>query len=230
MAVKIYFPETGGYDIGRNPAFDSDSDPHLNVTVIHTTSEGTFAALKFATDLTAHLGARIRLVALQLVPFRLPIEEPMVSTSFLRQRQLALVSKLGLSEGEVDIQICLCRNERRALLEFLPARSLVILGGVRRWWRRNADWKSGFWTSATMSYLPLSDLRTLSFLTTYELCSDPVSCTKPSARPVLQPFAIFPAITAASRRAHCTCIPSRCLCYCLWIIYFIWCPVRSVER
>jgi hypothetical protein len=135
MGSLRFTPEIGGCDIGNDSAAGSDFDFHLKVTVIHTHPEGTLAALRLARDLTRDLGLRLGLVALQLVPFRLPIEEPMVSTHFLRQRQSLLVANAGLSEGEVDIQVLLCRNERKALALCLSSRSVIVVGGRRRWWR-----------------------------------------------------------------------------------------------
>ena len=135
MTLRSYAPEIGGGDIGHDSAYGSEFDPHLKVTVIHTIPEGTLSALRFARDLAKNLGVRIDLVAIQLVPFRLAIDEPMVSTNFLHQRQSLLVAKAGIDEDRVSIHVCLSRDQKNALAQFLPARSLIVIGGSRRWWR-----------------------------------------------------------------------------------------------
>lgn len=134
-ASGTYAPEFGGYDSGHDDAFGSDFDPHFKVTVIHTTPEGTLSSLKTAFDLSKELGVRIGLVAMQEVPFRLPLEQPLVSTDFLRQRQSALVTQAGLDQETVTINIYLCRDQRIALSKFLKPHSLIIVGGKHRWWR-----------------------------------------------------------------------------------------------
>jgi hypothetical protein len=131
----IHTPETNGCDIGHDSDFGSEFDPHLRVTVIHTTSEGTLEALRLACGLAKDLGVRIAVLAIQLVPFRLSLEQPLVSTNFLRQRLSALAAKVGLGDEEVTLQIYLCRDERQALAKFLPPKSLVVVGGQRGWWR-----------------------------------------------------------------------------------------------
>jgi hypothetical protein len=135
MAPQSYAPEIGGCDIGHDSAFSSDFDPHLKVTVIHTTPEGTLGALRLAHDFARNLAVRIELVAIQVVPFRLAIDEPMVSTNFLHRRQSLLVAKAGIDEDDVSLHVCLSRDQKHALAQFLPARCLIVIGGSRRWWR-----------------------------------------------------------------------------------------------
>jgi len=137
---RIHMPAAGGYDAGYDDIFASNFDPHLRLTVIHTTTEGTLCALKLANRLVKDLSARIRLVATEVVPFRLPLEYPMISTNFLRQRQTRLVEEAGLEADTVSIEICLCREPKKALREYLPPGSLVIIGGKKLWWRVEQRW------------------------------------------------------------------------------------------
>jgi hypothetical protein len=127
--------EFGGSDGGYAEHFASNFDPHLNLTVIHTTPEGTLAALKTASDLARGLHARISLVMVQVVPFRLRLGTPMISMQFLRTREARLVAQSGLDENMVSIEICLCREPKIALRQCLPIGSLVVMGGKQRWWR-----------------------------------------------------------------------------------------------
>jgi hypothetical protein len=127
-------PEIGGCDAGYDDNFSANFDPHLQLTIIHTIPEGTLCALRLAIGFAKDLSAKIRLVATEVVPFRLPLEYPMISTQFLRQRQALLVAEAGIDEEAVTIEICLCRDPKTALREFLAPRSLIMLGGKRRWW------------------------------------------------------------------------------------------------
>jgi hypothetical protein len=79
------------------------------------------------------------LLAVQLVPFRLPIEESIVSPAFLEQRQALLVARTGLGEDEVNIRVCLARDRKAALATLLPPNSLVVIGGRRNWWRQERN-------------------------------------------------------------------------------------------
>jgi hypothetical protein len=106
-------------------------DAGLEVNVIFTTTEGTLAALKAAARLTTYLNARIRLIMLQAVPHRLPLERPPVSIEFTVQRICDLASAAGV---ESDALLVLCRDERRTLIEFLKSKSLVLLGGRKLLW------------------------------------------------------------------------------------------------
>lgn len=136
-------PEVGGCDAGYDHKFSANFDPHFQLTVIHTKPEGTLRGLTLASVFAKDLSAKIRLVATEVVPFRLPLECPMISRRFLRQRQALLVREAGIDEEAVTIQICLCRDPQMALREFLAPRSLLVVGGKRRWWtpeRRLSKW------------------------------------------------------------------------------------------
>ncbi len=135
MHTTLYAQGLDEHNAGHDDAFVAPFDAHVIVTVIHTTDDGTVSALKAACDLAKSLGIQIRLVATQEVPFRLALEEPLVSTNFLRQRRALLVFQAGIDPDEVTVQILLCRNEKRALTEFLTPRSLIAIGGNRQWWR-----------------------------------------------------------------------------------------------
>jgi hypothetical protein len=67
----------------------------------------------------------------------------MISTQFLKAREERLVAQSDLDEDIVSIEICLCRQPKVALRDYLPAGSLLIIGGKQRWWRnerRLATW------------------------------------------------------------------------------------------
>ena len=114
----------------------SISGDDLHVTVVFTTRQGTKAALRVAGSLAKDLGARIRLVVAEVVPFQLPLDRPPIAVDFLERQLCELVCASNIREGEVLIQLLLCRDEYECLRRMLPRRSLVVIGGEEHWWSR----------------------------------------------------------------------------------------------
>jgi hypothetical protein len=113
---------------------DPDADPSLEITVLYTTWEGTVAALKALGVLARDLEITLGLIIIEVVPFRLPLDQPPVSVEFLKRRQEDLVAEAGLEGGKTSVQICICRDRKETLGRLLPTPSLIVLGGRRRWW------------------------------------------------------------------------------------------------
>jgi len=103
----------------------------LELAVVFTSAAATIAALKKAAALADRLGARITLVVPQIVPYPLPIESPPVLLDFSesRCREIAIESPV-----ETTVRIYLCRNRLEMLKSVLMPRSLVVVGGRKRWW------------------------------------------------------------------------------------------------
>jgi hypothetical protein len=133
MAVRLRIHEFGCLGAGPGRS-ESDGDPCLPIAVTYTTPEGTLAALKAAAVLARNLDARLEFIIPEVVPFRLPLDQPRVSVEFLKQRQEALVREAGLQDLEISVQICICRDRKETLGRLLTAPSLVVLGGRRGWW------------------------------------------------------------------------------------------------
>jgi hypothetical protein len=110
--------------------------PRLGVVVVATSDEGTLIALRTAGKLAAILRAHITLVKTQIVPFALPLDSPPVSIDFLRWQLYGLVCEAGIEAEEITIQLWLCRDGNKSLREILLPRSLVVMGGRKRWWSR----------------------------------------------------------------------------------------------
>ena len=105
----------------------------FEVNVVFTTREGTMAALKTAASLAHGIDARIRFLVHQTVPFALPLEAPPVYVSFIEHRCRAMAMEcVGVSE--VKVEVYLCRDRLRAVLQTLRPHGLVVLGGKRAWW------------------------------------------------------------------------------------------------
>ncbi len=109
------------------------ADP-LEVNVIFTDFETTAAALKAAEAFARDLGARIRLRAGLVVPFQLPIDQPLMSVEFLQNLLRSLVGRSEPDGLERSIHLYLCRNWTDSLLEILNYDSVIVIGLRKRWW------------------------------------------------------------------------------------------------
>jgi hypothetical protein len=123
---KILAPATGR----PTRHVGEDADQKLSISVVFTSVESTLAALKEAGNLANSLGARIMLVAPQIVPYPLPLETPPVLIEFNENRFRVLASQ---SPVETSVQIYLCRDRFETLISVLKPGSIVVLGGPKRW-------------------------------------------------------------------------------------------------
>jgi hypothetical protein len=135
---SILNPELDDFDTFGSGSPGYESGDGLPVTVVSTTPEGTRAALRLASTLAKDLCLRICLLAVHEVPFHFPLDTPPVSLDFLERTQMAVVAESQLNEGEVSIEVFLCRSRKDCLRAILRPRSLVIVGGRRRRWRNRA--------------------------------------------------------------------------------------------
>src|SRR5580765_8396338 len=110
---------------------EREADQKLNIAVVFTSVEATLAALKEAGNLANSLGARIKLVVPQVVPYPLPLESPPVLVEFNENRFRVIASE---SPVETSVHIYLCLDRLETLESALKPGSIVVLGGRRRWW------------------------------------------------------------------------------------------------
>jgi hypothetical protein len=113
------------------PPTTAGMDPRLDIAVVFTSLDTTAAALRKASDLATHLGRRITLVVPQIVPYPLPLTSPPVLLDWNEKRFRDISSESGV---ETTVLIYLCRDRREALATALSPRSLVVVGGRKRWW------------------------------------------------------------------------------------------------
>ena len=106
----------------------------LEVNVIFTSPQATAAALKTARSLARDLGARICLRAPIVVPYALPLDEPPVSVGFIEKLLSKLICRMELDSFEPSVHLYLCRDRIETLLRVLNPKSLVVIGGRKRWW------------------------------------------------------------------------------------------------
>lgn len=103
----------------------------LRVFVIHTSAQVTRAALSAVATLARQLDARVTLLAVEIVPFSLPLDRPAVPPSFLEQQLRALS---GSIEAQVDVQLVLARDREVGIRRLISPRSLVVVATRKRWW------------------------------------------------------------------------------------------------
>jgi hypothetical protein len=116
------------------PELSGERKSKPEIPVIITTFESTQAAFKSAVVLAMRLGARVTIVAVQAVPFPLPLDGPRVPLGFLIRRLGEVISRHAV---ETQVRIYLCRNQLKALERVLIPRCPVVLGiSNKRWWSR----------------------------------------------------------------------------------------------
>lgn len=112
-------------------AFTPCPGPELKITVVFTSVHATLGALQHAAALANRLSARITLLVAQVVPYPLPLPNPSVPVEFSERRFRVLA---GAGAVGTSVHICLCRDALEGIRAVLPPRSLVVIGGRRRWW------------------------------------------------------------------------------------------------
>lgn len=107
-------------------------DPAFELVVVFTDVSETLVALGIAARLAHGLGARIRLVAPQIVPFPAPLEQPPVDPGFA-ERKFRVIAEQSSVDMMVDIR--LCRDWEAGVLQSVKPGSIVLLGAAKGWWR-----------------------------------------------------------------------------------------------
>lgn len=103
----------------------------LNVAVIFTSVEATLRALRKAAALANRLGGCIKLLVPQVVPYPLPLTSPPVLLDWSEKHFRVIANE---SSVETRVQLYLCRDRFETLASVLKPRSLVVVGGYKRWW------------------------------------------------------------------------------------------------
>jgi hypothetical protein len=108
----------------------------LEVVVVYTSVKQTLAALRAAGNLAHDLGARVRMVVPETVPFPAPLDQPRVERRFAERRFRTIAEQSGV---ETTVNICLCREWEDGVLQSVKPRSIVVLGAAKRWWRSRRE-------------------------------------------------------------------------------------------
>ena len=80
------------------------------------------------------LNTRVRLVAPQAIPYAYPLNQSPIAIGFTERLLADLVSKMENGPTETAIEIFLCRDRLRTMLEVLQPNSLIVIGGRKRIW------------------------------------------------------------------------------------------------
>ena len=110
--------------------------PRLRLFVLFTDAPRTRAALHQARQLSRDLDAAITLLALQHVPYPLPLDQPPVDDAFLA-RQLAELATVDTTSVDlpVEIEICRCREARSVSRALFPPGAILLIG-TGSWFHR----------------------------------------------------------------------------------------------
>lgn len=103
----------------------------LTIMVIATSAQSTLAALKKAEALANDLSGRITLVVPRVVPYPRPLASSPVMQDWNESRFREFINQ---SPVETTVQIYLCRDPLEAVNALLSPRSIVVLGGPKRFW------------------------------------------------------------------------------------------------
>ena len=116
---------------GRPEVTFPSGEPQLALHVVFTDLASTLATLTSASELARGLGARMTIVAVQVVPYPLPLTDPPVAVEFIEQNLLRAASTQAV---ETSVELYLCRDRLQAIRQALRPDSLVVIGGRKRWW------------------------------------------------------------------------------------------------
>jgi hypothetical protein len=130
MLTTIDSKNTVSIVTGYEESPDSIADSELSVFVVFTSNDWTLRALEKAREIAKPLGANIVVVALQVVPFPLPLSEPPVSMEFVIRR---FEENSNEFPDGTQVAAYLCRNPLEALKRILPLHCPVVMGVRKRW-------------------------------------------------------------------------------------------------
>jgi hypothetical protein len=103
----------------------------ISVFVVFTSIDWTLKAVEKAREVAKPLGANIVVLAIQVVPFPLPLDAPPVPMEFVLRRFEEKASDL-LERTKVSAY--LCRDPLVALQRILNPNCLVVMCIRRKWW------------------------------------------------------------------------------------------------
>jgi hypothetical protein len=106
-------------------------EPGLSVFVVFTSLDWTLKALEKAREVAKPLGANIVVLAVRVVPFPLPLDEPPVPMEFVIRRFEEKASDLS---ERTKISAYLCRDPLVALKRILSPNCPVVMCIRRKWW------------------------------------------------------------------------------------------------
>lgn len=105
----------------------------LALNVAFTSESATAGALRYASGMAAGLGARLRVIVAQVVPYGRDLNDPDVNPQFTAIKAVEAARAAGV---DADVNVVLCRDRIEGLHNALGPEGLLVLGGGgRSWWR-----------------------------------------------------------------------------------------------
>ena len=101
------------------------------VFVVFTSIQRTLKALEKAQEIAQPLGASVVVLAVQVVPYPLPLDQPPVSFEFVVKR---FEDEAGDFPENTEISAYLCRDPIEALRRILNPKSPIVMGIRKHGW------------------------------------------------------------------------------------------------
>jgi hypothetical protein len=105
--------------------------PNATVFFVCTSIDWPLELLEKAQEIAGFACADIRVVALQVVPFPLPLDEPPVPSKFIVSR---FQEKACEFANRIKVSVYFCRDPLEALKRILKPNYPVIIGVKKRFW------------------------------------------------------------------------------------------------
>ena len=131
MATATGVEKPIGTNIGEPEIHCILPEPETAVYVIFTSIDWTLKALEKAREISKPIEADIAVVAVQVVPFPLPLDKPPVPMEFVIRR---FEEKAAEFPEGTKISACLCRDPLVALKRVLKRNCPVIMGVRKTMW------------------------------------------------------------------------------------------------
>jgi hypothetical protein len=131
MATTTEVEKPIGINIGETETESIVPEPETAVYVIFTSIDRTIKALEKAREISRPVGANIVVVAVQVVPFPLPLDRPPVPMEFVIRR---FEEKADEFPEGTKISAYLCRDPIVALKRVLNRNCPVIMGVRKKMW------------------------------------------------------------------------------------------------
>ena len=106
----------------------------LPVCVVYTSMNPTLIALEKAGPLAKSLKSGIEILAVQTVPFAVPLNDPSVPFEFLVKRLKEMAAQFPELPVPIKISAYLCRDQLEALKRVLNRNCPVVMGVKKKWW------------------------------------------------------------------------------------------------
>jgi hypothetical protein len=101
------------------------------VRVVVTSINHTLKALEEASQLAEHFHSSIEIVAVQTVPYALPLDDPSVPLEFTVKRLEEMAAGFPV---QIKISAYLCRDRLEALKRVLNPDCSIVMCVSKRWW------------------------------------------------------------------------------------------------